>query len=79
MSDLLDRLEGINTRNASAHARNGRRIGVHQQRGAAMKYVAAIGVVLALVSSLGAFIRAGALECKLKGEALSPPKTPERP
>jgi hypothetical protein len=44
-----------------------------------MKYVAAIGVVLALVSSLGAFIRAGALECKLKGEALSPPKTPERP
>jgi hypothetical protein len=74
MSDLLDRLEGINTRNATAstHARNGQRIGAHQQRGAAMKYIAAIGVVLALVLSLSAFIRAGALECKLKGEALSP-------
>src|SRR5262252_4081452 len=72
MSDLLDRLKGINTRNATAstHARNGRRIGAHQQRGAAMKYIAAIGVVLALVLSLSAFIRAGALECKLKGEAL---------
>ena len=72
MNDLLDRLEGINTRNASTHARNGRRIGAHQQRGATMKYIGPIGVVLALALSVGAFIRAGALECKLKGEALSP-------
>jgi hypothetical protein len=71
MNDLLDRLEGINTRSTGAHARNGRRIGAHQQRGAAMKYVTAMGIVLALVLSLGAFIRAGALDCKLKGEGLS--------
>jgi hypothetical protein len=35
---------------------------------AAMKYVAAVALVLALT----AFIRAGALECKVIGEALSP-------
>jgi hypothetical protein len=35
---------------------------------AAMKYVAAIALVLALT----AFIRAGALECKVIGESLSP-------
>ena len=35
-------------------------------RGAAMKYVAAIAIVLALI----AFLRAGALECKVMGEAL---------
>jgi hypothetical protein len=33
-----------------------------------MKYVAAIAIVLALI----AFLRAGALECKLMGEALGP-------
>jgi hypothetical protein len=37
MSDLLGHLEGIDTRSIGAHARNGRRIGAHQQRGAAMK------------------------------------------
>ena len=37
-------------------------------RGAAMKYVAAIAIVLALI----AFLRAGALECKVLGEALGP-------
>ena len=37
-------------------------------RGAAMKYVAAIAIVLALI----AFLRAGALECKVMGEALGP-------
>jgi hypothetical protein len=37
-------------------------------RGAAMKYVAAIALVLALI----AFVRAGVLECKIMGEALSP-------
>jgi len=38
------------------------------KRGAAMKYVAAIALVLALI----AFLRAGLLECRVMGEALSP-------
>lgn len=37
-------------------------------RGAAMKYIAIIAIVLALI----AFLRAGALECKVLGEALGP-------
>jgi hypothetical protein len=37
-------------------------------KGTSMKYVAAIAVVLALI----AFLRAGALECKVAGEGLSP-------
>jgi hypothetical protein len=37
-------------------------------RGVAMKYVAAIAIVLALI----AFLRAGALECKVMGEAIGP-------
>jgi hypothetical protein len=37
-------------------------------QGTAMKYVAAIAIVLALI----AFLRAGALECRMMGEALGP-------
>jgi len=37
-------------------------------RGATMKYVAAIALVLALI----AFLRTGVVECKVMGEALSP-------
>jgi hypothetical protein len=37
-------------------------------KGGSMKYVAAIAAVLALI----AFLRAGALECRVMGEGLSP-------